>query len=713
MSDHTLTTKQVRDLAMEFIRVNDNNPVVCFDYFDTLATRVVAPQYTKQMAAFQLSRLLKNQISGKELYNIRYDLEASMCLENAKRGLDMEFNLKILGERLFDVIKKRGKYFLSRFSKDQFALIILDIEVAVEKLVQRPCLEMVSLLKSVKAKHATTVLISDFYLPAKNIIQLLHHHQMDEIFDHIYISADFCITKGGGGRLYDKIIRDLSIDRDKILMIGDNPHADSQMAKERGIKSLLLNRQNEKKFYQDWETNHNRKENRHQRTKNEIVATIRKHGGHVFPEMGLIIWWFIWKLLERLIHDDVPSVFFLSREGELLKKLFDKLQEEMFGRQIIKSNYLLASRKSTYIASLKPLPKEDFSKLFFQYRDISPKDFLLSLNFSHHQAMEICEHIGVNFNEKYHNFPETLTYKQIISTPLFKTSYERLRKKQRENFIRYISSSNPDIKMKEIHLVEVGWKGSIQENIFNIFKKHLKVTGYYIGLLSSPVQHRDLKKIGILFSEIPSSSFMSVYNNNRSLFEMFLGASHGSAEGYFSSRQEIKERNDASVEIHSEIKDDEGDLFVTTVEYSEEKNLYTKKIQPIQQKMSKIASILNHRFIFPESRLPGERFFAKQHGRMTFFPRKREIDFFERLYHLENFGVFEFTKFRPEEKVTLKRRLFNLKSVLVDPDILEIGFWPPVILRHLGIDFYRHIDGPRRAFKNFGISGLSCILPFY
>ncbi len=711
MPANTLTTKQVRNRAMEFIREKGEGAVVCFDYFDTLVTRIVAPQYTKQIACFNLSRILNHKISGKELYQIRYDLEASLCEQNSKRGLDLEFNLRSLGEQLFDSLDKEEVQRLGRFSKNQFASVILNIEVAVEKLVQKPCKDVASLLSDLKENKITTILISDFYLPGEYFSKLLQHHRLDGLFDHIYISSDFCITKGGQGRLYDRIIQDHDLIRNNMLMIGDNPHADGQMARKKGIESLLVCSEESKRFYRNWE-NKKAKQNR-PRILKKRVKSLRKYGGSHFPEMGMTLWWFIWKLLEKLIRDDVTSVFFLSREGELLKKLFDTLQEAMFGSAVIETHYLLASRKSTYIASLKQLKEENFSKLFYQYRDISPKDFLLSLNFSQHQAVDICNHIGIAFDDKHVNFPDTEYFRQIISSPIFKETYEKLRTTQKVNFIRYLLSFDPDILQKEIFFIEVGWKGSIQENIFNILKQKVRITGYYIGLLSSPFQHPQMKKNGVLFSEgPPSSPFMAVYNNNRSLFEMVLGASHGSAEGYFSSEKGIGERCDELINMHQEIKDEQGKLFITTVEHFEEKKLFEKKIKPIQLNISKLTTRLNRLAIISGGKLPNEKFFAKQHGRMTFFPRKGEIDFFEALYHLENFGVFEFTKFNPEEKVDWKKRLFNLKSVLVDPELLEIGFWPPIILRHLGIDAYRHIDGLKRAIGTFGLNGLSCILPF-
>ena len=51
--------------------------------------------------------------------------------------------------------------------------------------------------------------------------------------------------------------------------------------------------------------------------------------------------------------------------------------------------------------------------------------------------------------------------------------------------------------------------------------------------------------------------------------------------------------------------------------------------------------------------VPSLEWFAKRHARMLFRPTKDEIDFFSSLYHLENFGLFEFTSFDAGEDVSI------------------------------------------------------------
>jgi hypothetical protein len=88
---------------------------------------------------------------------------------------------------------------------------------------------------------------------------------------------------------------------------------------------------------------------------------------------------------------------------------------------------------------------------------------------------------------------------------------------------------------------------------------------------------------------------------------------------------------------------------------------------------------------------------------MVFLPTKEEISGFEKLYHLENFGIFEVSDFKTEQRFTLFERMVHLKNIIRNPSVLETGIWPPIILRRFGVGFWRFVDGRKRyraAFKS-------------
>ena len=57
-----------------------------------------------------------------------------------------------------------------------------------------------------------------------------------------------------------------------------------------------------------------------------------------------------------------------------------------------------------------------------------------------------------------------------------------------------------------IALVDVGWKGSIQNNIYKSLDGKVSVQGYFLGSLSPTEINRDNLKNGILFSDVPEHS---------------------------------------------------------------------------------------------------------------------------------------------------------------------------------------------------------------
>ncbi len=275
---------------------------------------------------------------------------------------------------------------------------------------------------------------------------------------------------------------------------------------------------------------------------------------------------------------------------------------------------------------------------------------------------------------------------------------------QRANFLHYLNSFGVDYKTDGLAIVDVGWKGSIQDNVYHILEGQVALQGFFLGSLIATEKEANNKKKGLIFDDNPKQSpFFNVFNNNRSLFEMMLGASHGSADGYFTSDQYENLPKDHQRAVQQTIPVPEGEVFVTTLDFPEERALYKERIEPLQKAFEKAALLFNEAFILSGYTVPDPVWFAQKHARMVFSPSGAEVDFFEQLYHLENFGIFEYTNFLAGEKLTIKQRLKNLKNIVKDPAILESGFWPPIILRQLGLDLYRYVDGKkrfRRAFAN-------------
>ena len=76
--------------------------LICFDYFDTLVTRTVYPEYTKEMASTLLSLACGGLVEAGKLYRLRSSLEREMCEQRAETGGELEFYLPEFAPRFLD-----------------------------------------------------------------------------------------------------------------------------------------------------------------------------------------------------------------------------------------------------------------------------------------------------------------------------------------------------------------------------------------------------------------------------------------------------------------------------------------------------------------------------------------------------------------------------------------------------------------------------------
>ena len=135
--------------------------------------------------------------------------------------------------------------------------------------------------------------------------------------------------------------------------------------------------------------------------------------------------------------------------------------------------------------------------------------------------------------------------------------------------------------------------------------------------------------------------------------------------------------------------------FVMTLDLPEERELFKMHIEPLQKTMLRLNSRLNKAYMIAQ-KIPPEQWFAKHHARMVYMPRQHEVSFFESLFHLENFGIFEFTDFSANNSLSFGEKVTNLFRVIRNPQLLETGIWPPIILKQMGIGWFQYFDGRRR-----------------
>ena len=122
-----------------------------------------------------------------------------------------------------------------------------------------------------------------------------------------------------------------------------------------------------------------------------------------------------------------------------------------------------------------------------------------------------------------------------------------------------------------MHVVDIGWGGTMQESLFEFFGREIPVTGYYLGLKEIYNLEPKTKRFGLNFSVLPYANYYDqIMMANTQLYEQFCAADHGSALYY----------------------DSEKEGYVVEYHEPQEKWLYDGSIQKHQEEMLRIHNVL-------------------------------------------------------------------------------------------------------------------------
>ncbi len=595
---------------------------VCFDLFDTIVGRTVHPEDVKRMVCERLARTTAIGVSGEALYQIRSEVERELCSRNKVLGFDMEFSLDEALREIWNRLPSPVSIPI-----DSFQRMGIELEVATECSVIYVDPDIKDLLEIIGHFPIKLCLVSDFYLSSINLKRILRYHDLEKYFQHLFVSADRLLTKRSG-RQYDILLGALDVTPEKVLMIGDNVESDYRRSMEYGINAIHINREFRYSQYADWRMESASESDIDQAIDNVLMES----KSEVFKELALTLFSFTELLYDALLAKGIRDVFFLAREGQLLKRLFDSYQSRRHPTRhiTIRSHYLEVSRRSTFLPSLGPLDKEDFETLFRQYRRISIEEFLLSLGLDF-LLDKLESDLGLDMKERFEDLPSSPEFAALLANVAFRDAYDRCRLGRRAAFLSYLQTFPMLGRSETLCLVDVGWKGTIQDNLFNLLQQSevstiRELDGFYLGLIAPGGIGPTNRKQGLLFSNIEGNSeYFSIFNENRALFEVMLAADHGSAAEY-----ELVES---------------GKPEVIRSEFSEEP-LFNGRIKPAQDTLEacfhKLDALLHSR-IYSSLWLLNAT--ARRHARMVFNPLDNEISWFTGVYHMENFGVFEQSQF--------------------------------------------------------------------
>lgn len=618
--------------------------LLSLDIWDTILRRRCHPDAIKVCTSREFYLRARDYLKDdkrnlRALTKLRVDVEVEIGTECRESGFDDEYNIK-------DVFRRWITYACKTDYPDVDTLVEelyeFELNTEIKNIYLDPTID--STVDSIE--HEKLVCISDFYTDKQFLYRLIDSVGMKNKIEEIYCSCDYKVNKRSG-RLFELTEKECGVEPSEHIHIGDNGYSDVEVPKRIGIEAI---------HYLPEEEHKKRKEREAEFTF-ELKNSLKYNS---FPltsdrDISLFFYGFIADIMESCIEKKIRKVYFFTREGEFYKDIFDSIAEFYDKNRVPKSYILEVSRLSTFVASLREFTLDEMMRLWNQYSIQSMAAMFKSL------AMDVAN-VKI-FLDRYSIDPdEVLTYpwtlepvQKLFADQEFKSFMEEYIASRKKQLLDYCKNKDlTEDTDEEIAIVDIGWRGTIQDNLCYLFNKAM-INGYYVGLIQFlNKQPENSRKYGYL----DKCSFARALLTISTPFEMICNSPNGSTVGY------DKNADGITVAIRNNEKS-EDDIFFA----------YTKKLQEkVLKDCSALGKYCYMNFIVSED-IRNDAYESLR--KFIYYPERDTVSSYFNLTHNEEFGVGAYvdkrTVFRPG---LMFLAVFSKKKRQEFKDFLRNTTWP-------------------------------------
>ncbi len=305
--------------------------VVSFDIFDTLLIR----PFVKPTDLFEY---LSSKYNVPEFSKLRIQAERNARQKKSSKEVTL------------------NEIYLEMDSKYNY---LQEIEFETELKLIKPHPKAALYYKEALAASKKIICVSDTYFTLPQIKKLLNKCEYAQI-SKIYLSSEYGSNKGK--TLFNVVINDLKISPEKILHIGDNKISDYESPLKLGLHAVLLNKLTDiflkkKDINRPFINFYERKDD----LKGSVWISMISQNRATMPNSttfwfdlgyclgGSFVVGYIMYIAKVAKQNSIDKLFFASRDGYILKKIFDKY----FSKKLqIESEYVYISRKVGLLSTL-------------------------------------------------------------------------------------------------------------------------------------------------------------------------------------------------------------------------------------------------------------------------------------------------------------------------------------------------------------------------
>lgn len=475
--------------------------VVSFDMFDTLVYRRVGKPY----AVFEL-------------------MEEELCKTDTSTYRDFASR-----RRQAEVTAREKSSFQEITLEEIYDDFDLDDKEAVKALEKRWELEVSEPNPEMKAFFHTclkagkrVVICSDMYLDRNIIEEILEKNGLDG-YDKLYLSSETRKTKHSGD-LFQVLIKAEKVNAERVLHIGDNYRSDYLQARKQGLKAFNYP---QRKYIQLPEGS----------AYKALYGSMPKEfpKGAYWDEVGKyslgnFLFGFTAWLCRELDQGNFDRVFFLSRDGYIMKKAAEKMASTAL---IDKFSYLYASRRSLIVPTLHLHDSyEERCGVMFWKKRFTIKDYIENFGLSYERYCgDISDIVG--------DGSELFSRDELLTNSKLHKCYNVLRTEINDNsrreydlLLAYLRQEHFEGK---VAIVDTGWFGNLQNAIVTICQSaHIPVDihGYYIGIREKCKYFGMQQMNGFLYFNHQNLELQRSQERCNAIVEAFFSRDEGSTRCY-------------------------------------------------------------------------------------------------------------------------------------------------------------------------------------
>lgn len=635
-----------------------NYKLLSLDIWDTVLRRKCHPDEIKLHTARFIylkyfSNIADEYKSISILLNERRKSEGIVGKKRVLEGLDDEYKLSEVFTTLLNtvLVEKDGNQIQTIVAE------LIEVELQQEKDVTYLDDKIVQTINSMQFDKLAY--ISDFYSSKEFLNSLLKKNGFPYHFDYQIVSSEYGYNKRSG-QLFSKIQNEFQFNPISQFHIGDNPHSDYTMPRKLGIQAKEYINETEIKKKNHYEKLFKLREQGKINYKDYLPKNLNSQENnqklYEAQNYSIFFFTFVLNIIEESIKMGVDKVYYFTREGEFFSKIHQIIEaSNPYGISIPKAEILEVSRIATFGPSINEVTLEEMMRIWNMYSTQSLQAFFSTINVKIDDFMELFERYSITVEESIQYPWLDIRVQKLFADIDFKNRLSAIFKQRREILISYLQSKGIENNSGNIVIVDIGWRGTIQDNLSYIIPAK-KIHGYYLGLFDFiNVQPANVEKHGFIQGRAKKNL------KHVAPLEMICNSSSGSVVGYEYIENEIK-----AVKI---VDSEENKVYERYTSYFQE---------GILSKIEEHCTVIkNHAFT---SELLIDDAYKALESLIT-QPSKELAHAFFNLSHNESFGLGRFVSKKVDFPLTIFiKALFTRKGKREFLEFLNKTTWPQAFL---------------------------------